>query len=147
MALDKVTYATDEPNLRLDQWPATTQSSRAAGLSNRMRTVVGLFKQKDYLVVFDSPPIDLFTDAAVLSSYADGTLLVVDATRSRRRVVQRARETLARAGANTLGAVLNRVSVGSTSIYGDYRGFLGHHAARSTSQAPMNEGTHERSAG
>ena len=60
------------------------------------------------------------TDAAVLSSFIDGTLLVIDATRSRRRLVRRAQETLARAGANTLGVVLNRVGGKADLAYGGY---------------------------
>ena len=64
----------------------------------------------------------MVTDAAVLSSFTDGTLIVIDATRSRRRLVVRAQEALARAGANTLGAVLNRVAGKTDLAYGGYYG-------------------------
>jgi Mrp family chromosome partitioning ATPase len=48
----------------------------------------------------------------------DGTLLVIDAGRSRRRIVRAARETLTRAGANVVGAVLNRTRAPAHLDYG-----------------------------
>ena len=60
------------------------------------------------------------TDSAMLSSYIDGTVLVVDAARSRRGPVKLARDNLAHAGANVLGAVLNQVPTGSDLVYGPY---------------------------
>ena len=57
-----------------------------------MQAVVGLLKESADLVVFDSPPLQAVTDSALLSSFLDGTLLVVDAGRSRRRAVRSATE-------------------------------------------------------
>jgi hypothetical protein len=66
------------------------------------------------------------TDAAVLSSFVDGTLLVIDAKRSHRKFVALARESLAHAGGHTLGAVLNRVEGSADLAYDGYYG-LGSH--------------------
>jgi Mrp family chromosome partitioning ATPase len=55
-----------------------------------------------------------------LSSFVDGTLLVVDAHRGRRRVVRAAAETLERARANVLGVVLNGVPADEKSDYASY---------------------------
>jgi len=63
-------------------------------------------------------------DPAVLSSFADGTLLVVDASRTHRRDVLRGRDTLSRAGANVLGVVLNRVPARRRDRLPGYRAFL-----------------------
>ena len=60
------------------------------------------------LIIVDCPPIMRAPDSAVLCGLADGTILVVEADRTRVPVVQRARETLATAGANILGVVLNK---------------------------------------
>jgi non-specific protein-tyrosine kinase len=71
------------------------------------------------VVVLDSPPLEVVTDAAVLASHVDGTLLVVQAARSRRGAVKAARETLARASARVVGAALNRVAnAPSAYMYG-----------------------------
>jgi Mrp family chromosome partitioning ATPase len=60
------------------------------------------------LIIVDCPPIMRAPDSAVLCSLADGTILVVEADRTRVPVVQRARETLAAGGAKILGVVLNK---------------------------------------
>jgi len=75
-------------------------------------------------VIFDSPPLQVVTDASVLSSFLDGTILVIDAGHSRRRPLRQAREALARADATVFGAVINRVSKGAPSNYSTYYGDL-----------------------
>ena len=122
VSLDIVAHPTEQANLRiLTTGPLPPNPAELLG-SNRMQAVVGLLRQGADLVIFDSPPLQVVTDAAVLSSFVDGTLLVIDAGRSRRRVVRVARETLTRAGAHTLGAVLNRAPARTQSAYGEYYG-------------------------
>lgn len=65
-------------------------------------------KSQFTLVIVDCPPIMRAPDSAVLCGLADGTILVVEADRTRVPVVQRARETLTAGGANILGVVLNK---------------------------------------
>ena len=78
--------------------------------SPRMRSILaGLAKEVD-LVVLDSPPLQAVTDAAILASISDGTILVVAAGKTRRALAVRAVETLSRVGARTLGTVLNGVN-------------------------------------
>ena len=60
------------------------------------------------LIIVDCPPIMRAPDSAVLCALADGTILIVEADRTRVPVVQRARETLTASGANILGVVLNK---------------------------------------
>jgi Mrp family chromosome partitioning ATPase len=89
-----------------------------------MRVVLESLKGSADILIFDSPPIQAFTDSAILSSFLDGTLLVIDAGHSRRGSVRQGREALAKAGANVLGVVLNRVPARGRAdlaqYYGDY---------------------------
>src|SRR5450759_4341358 len=87
-----------------------------------MRVILDRFKAGGDLVIFDSPPLQPVADPAILSSVVDGTLLVIDAGRSRRGVVRQGREALAKAGANVLGAVVNRVRDRAHAGYQDYFG-------------------------
>ena len=122
VSLDSVAHPTEQANLRiLTTGPLPPNPAELLG-SQRMQAVLGRLRQSADLVIFDSPPLQAVTDAAVLSSFVDGTLLVIDAGRSRRRVVRVARETLTRAGASTLGAVLNRVPARTQYTYGGYYG-------------------------
>lgn len=107
-AVETVAHQTDEPNLRvLTAGPLPPNPAELLG-SQRMRMVLDRLLATTDLVVFDAPPLQAVADAAVLSSFLDGTLIVIDAGRSRRRSVRAACEALARANATVLGAVLNR---------------------------------------
>lgn len=122
VGLDTILQTTEQDNLRiLTTGPLPPNPAELLG-SHRMRTIMERLTAESELVIVDSPPLRAVTDAAILSSFLDGTLLVVDAGRSRRRALRLAKETLDRAGAKVLGAVLNRVAVGAGSEYGAYYG-------------------------
>jgi len=71
-------------------------------------------------VVIDSPPSLAATDAAILATLADGTILVVDSGGTKSGVVVRARETLDRVEARVLGVVLNKVPQNLAHPYYEY---------------------------
>ena len=54
-----------------------------------MRGVLERLALEAELIILDSPPLLAVTDSAVLSAMVDGTLLVIDSGRSRRRAVRR----------------------------------------------------------
>jgi len=84
----------------------------------RMEAIIESLCQEADVVLFDSPPVLAVTDASVLAARVGGTLLVIDAGRTRTDECRKALEALSRVGANLLGVVLNRVaSNGSSSYY------------------------------
>jgi len=85
--------------------------------SQKMTDLIENLKEEADVVLLDSPPSLPVTDAAVLSSKTDGTLLVTDAGTTRRGAARRAKEDLMRVGANILGVVLNKFSVRGASSY------------------------------
>ena len=132
--LEVLSQATEEDNLRvLTTGPLPPNPAELLG-SHRMQAVVGLLTESADLVIFDSPPLQAVSDSALLSSSADGTLLVVDAGRSRGRAVRSAAEILTRAGANVLGVVLNRTPA---KAHSDYVGYYGeNYGAKGRVRAP-----------
>jgi non-specific protein-tyrosine kinase len=125
ISVEAVAIATEQDNLRVvTTGPLPPNPAELLG-SKRMRTVVQRLEQAADLVIFDSPPLLAVTDAAVMGSYLDGTLFVIDAAKGRRRLVRMGREALARSGAKTLGAVLNRVPAVTRFGYGGYYGHVG----------------------
>jgi len=73
------------------------------------------------LVLIDSPPVLPVTDAAVLSKYADGALIVVAAGQTKRMELQRAAEKLGQVNVAVVGVVLNEVT--RQSGYGSGYGY------------------------
>ena len=64
----------------------------------------------DYVII-DTPPLLAATDAQILASIADATLLVVDIKKSKRRQVIEAKRRLDHVGAKLLGVVMNKVDL------------------------------------
>jgi non-specific protein-tyrosine kinase len=85
--------------------------------SERMKELIEELKNRADLVLFDSPPALVVTDAAILGTRIDGVILVNDAGRTRTNEARRAAEELRRVNANLLGVVLNRLSMGSGGYY------------------------------
>jgi non-specific protein-tyrosine kinase len=69
------------------------------------------------VIIFDSPPLLTVTDAAILATKVDGTVLVVDSGTTRRDAVRKSIESLQQVGARTLGITLNRVGSRSDGYY------------------------------
>jgi succinoglycan biosynthesis transport protein ExoP len=131
VSVDDVAQATEEERLRIvATGPLPPNPAELLG-SHRMQTILERLTAAADLVVVDSPPLQAVADAAILASITDGTLLVIDAGRTRRVAAGRGREALAKSGARVLGAALNRLSQRARSdyVYYDYYGAYGAEAA------------------
>ena len=106
--------APDAPSIRPTQVPGLSvltsgqATPNAADLlsSGRMDAVLKQLANMCDIVLVCAPPLTAYSDAAVLASKVDGTLLAVRAGKTRRDEAQKAKDTLARAHARLLGAVL-----------------------------------------
>lgn len=80
-------------------------------------------------IIVDSPPVMSVTDAQIVATACDVSLLVLRAEKSTRSVSLQARDALFSVGANLLGAVVNGVKkkgrYGSYGVYGRRHGVYG----------------------
>lgn len=97
---------TDIPNLQLLTTGERPPNPADLLSSQRMQEIIGVLKARATYVLFDSPPVLLVTDAALLGVKVDGALLVVRTGKTRRDESSRARDTLERVNVRVLGAVL-----------------------------------------
>ena len=81
--------------------------------SNRMKTVIDELKEKYDYVLIDTPPVLPVTDSSVISSIADGTILLTAWNQITPAMAKEAKRRLEQAGAKILGVVLNKVEVAS----------------------------------
>lgn len=77
--------------------------------SKAMGRLLEELKSKYDIIILDSAPLQVVTDAQILSTKVDGTILVVRAEKTKRDSVQQAKALLDKVGANILGTVLNGV--------------------------------------
>ena len=75
--------------------------------SPRMDQVLAEARQLFDVVIFDMPPVVAVTDAQIMSSKTDGTLLVVRENTSRKESLTKAKELLEMVQARVLGVVYN----------------------------------------
>lgn len=78
--------------------------------SRRMKEIIIELAAVADVVIYDSPPAVLVPDAAILSKRVDGVVLIIEAGKTRRNIVQQGIFNLQQARANLYGAVLNRIS-------------------------------------
>jgi len=85
--------------------PAETLGSEA------MQRLIGQLRDSYDYVVIDGPPVLLASEAKILAKYVDGTILVFNATATRRGTGIRTLSELKQVNANILGCVLLRVRI------------------------------------
>jgi len=93
--------------------------------SQKMEEVLDRLRTDFDMVVVDSPPVIAVTDAAILSTKVDGTILVVSSGHTNRDALSRAQTLLDSVKSSMLGALLNGVNV--EGMYGSYYYYYYHH--------------------
>lgn len=76
--------------------------------STKMYHLIEKLKEANFhSIIFDTPPIGLITDAAILSSMTDGTILIIESGKTTRNDAQKAIEAIKKVGGEIIGTVLN----------------------------------------
>lgn len=79
-------------------------------------------KEKYDLIIFDAPPVLSVSDAQVLASKCDATILVISSGSTEKVNVIKAKEVLQASYANILGTILNNYKIGKNHYYYQYYG-------------------------
>ena len=105
--------------------PSGILPADAAGILNsrRMSELIADVKNRFDLVLIDSPPILGVSDASVLASEVDLTMIVIQHRKLPRNMLMRVKQAIENVGGNLLGVVLNNVDVRSDSQYQYYTSY------------------------
>jgi capsular exopolysaccharide synthesis family protein len=128
IALEDVILQTPVDNLYF--MPSGILPADAAGILNsrRMSELLQDVKQRFDLVLVDSPPILGVSDAAVLASEVDLTMVVVQHRKLPRNMLMRVKQAVENVGGQVIGVVLNNVDVRSDSQYQYYTSYYTYYA-------------------
>jgi capsular exopolysaccharide synthesis family protein len=123
--LDKALF-THESLSNLFLLPSGTPPPNPADLigSKRFDTLLEEVKSKYDLVIVDSPPVLMVTDAVILSTKVDGTIIVVRSQKTTRPVLKRTVDVLSHSYGRKLGFVVNGMDTKSVEYYYSY-GYYG----------------------
>jgi capsular exopolysaccharide synthesis family protein len=101
--------------------------------SQRMQDLIAQFREQFDFVIFDCPPILPVTDAAILASKTDGTLMVYRVGKIARSALKRAKVLLENVRGRVLGVVLTGLKAETSPDYEElqyYRYAYGHEPGR-----------------
>ncbi|MDA0765969.1 MAG: polysaccharide biosynthesis tyrosine autokinase [Verrucomicrobia bacterium] len=110
--------------------PSGILPADAAGILNsrRMSELIQDVKQRFDLILIDSPPILGVSDASVLASEVDLTMIVVQHRKLPRNMLLRVKQAVENVGGHVIGVVLNNVDVRSDSQYQYYTSYYTYYA-------------------
>ena len=130
MRLDDVIVRTSVENLSL--LPSGVLPSDAVGILNsqRMADMIAELKTRYDIVFFDSPPMLGVSDASVLASEVDQTIIVVQHRRFPRAMLTRVKQAIIGVGGTVLGVVLNNVDLKHDQNYYYYTNYYGYYQPR-----------------
>jgi capsular exopolysaccharide synthesis family protein len=136
LMLEDVILQTPVDNLYF--MPSGILPADAAGILNsrRMSELIQDVKQRFDLVLVDSPPILGVSDASVLASEVDLTMIVVQHRKLPRNMLMRVKQAVENVGGHVIGVVLNNVDVRSDSQYQYYTSYYTYYAPAESQPMP-----------
>lgn len=134
---DEVIKQTDIPNLFVLPCGPLPPNPAELLMSHRFETVLAELTKRFDRVILDSPPLQLVTDAVVLSKQADGVILVVHADKTLRDDAKRAARHIRHVNGTIFGTIVNAIDDSrSTYYYGKYGTYYSYSEKSAEPQAP-----------
>ena len=112
--------------------PSGVLPSDAVGILNsqRMSDMIAELKLRYDIIFFDSPPMLGVSDASVLASEVDQTVIAVQHRRFPRAMLTRVKQAILGVGGTVLGVVLNNVDLKHDQNYYYYTSYYGYYHPR-----------------
>ena len=122
-SLEEVIQTTSIPTLHF--MPSGKLPSSSLGVLNsaQMREFIQTAKARYDFVFFDSPPIMGVSDASILASEVEMSLLVIQYRKYPQVMTVRAKQMVEKVGGLLLGVVLNNINISQDSYYYYYSGY------------------------
>ena len=118
--LEQAVVATSQENMSfLDAEPHIPNPADIIA-SKRFARLVGILENSYDYVMFDTPPVGAFVDAAVLATLTDATALVVRENFTKRDEIVHAYDQLKKAEVNIIGVIMNGCNTETSEYYYAY---------------------------
>ena len=118
VSIEEIERKTSFENLTLITCGTVPTNPAELIASKHMQSYLNSMRPKFDYIIIDSPPLATVTDAELLSSYADGTVLVSLANKTRLDLLINTIETLNKINDTFIGVILNNFDYQAT--YGSY---------------------------
>jgi capsular exopolysaccharide synthesis family protein len=118
VTIEEAVRETSFPNLHIMTCGTIPTNPAELIASKHMQTFLNMMKPKYDYILIDSPPLATVTDAELLSSYVDGTVVVSLASKTRLDLLVNTIDTLNKINDTFIGVILNNFDYQAT--YGSY---------------------------
>ena len=124
LPVEQCVYQVADSNLYVMQSGRVPPNPLELLSSPRLAQAIEKLKEEFEVIVIDSPPVQLVSDAVMLAQLATSVLFVVRADSTPYPISRHALSRLHRADAPVLGAVLNQIDLEKAdNYYGEYSGY------------------------
>ena len=118
--IQEVINETKEPNLYvITSGPIPPNPSELLG-TTKMKDILEELKNTFDIILIDTPPILSVTDAQILSSLAQGTIIITAYGKLEKKLLLNAKEDIEKVGGKILGVVINKIPDKSKGHYSNY---------------------------
>lgn len=111
---------TEIPNLNIISAGTNPPNPSELVSSGKMKNFIESLKETYDYIILDTPPVVIVTDAQLLSTYADGCIIVVASAEVEKGEAVKAKELLEKVNARILGVVLNKIDIKRKDYSGYY---------------------------
>lgn len=118
---DQVLFETNIPGLQIVPSGAIPPNPSELLSSKQLDKFMKDMEQYFDIVIFDGPPVLLVTDSQILANKCDGTILVVNAGKVDKEVVEKVKTTIYSSHGNLLGVILNNYNYPKNHYYTYYK--------------------------
>lgn len=133
LSLDEVVQKTEVPNLFLVSCGESVINSSQLLSSPKMEEFIRITKERFEIVVYDTPPVMLISDAAILISQLDAVLLVVRSEVTHLKILQKSLSLIKDSRTPLMGVVLNGISSRDNHQYNKYYQYYQYYQPKSKS--------------
>lgn len=134
--LKDVVFQTGHDNLyMLPSGPIPVDPSGLIG-SHRMQKLISEVSRRFDIVLIDSPPVLGVSDASLLVSRADATLLVLQPRKMPIKALLRAKSLVQNAGGQIMGLVMNNVDISGDTQYQYYTTYYSYYSKGDSRKEP-----------
>ena len=139
VSLDEIIRETQFENLSLITCGTIPTNPAELIASKHMQNFLNSIKPKYDYVITDSPPLATVTDAELLSSYSDGTVVVTLANKTRLDLLINTIDTLNKINDTFIGVILNNFDYQAT--YGSYYKYYYYYYGSEKGKSQKGEGS------
>lgn len=105
---DEINTVSRRPNLRVISSGHLPPNPAELLSTNKLKLALDHFKKESDMIILDTPPTHLVTDAAILGAQVDGVIIIARLGKTNRHLLKKIKNTLSKSGVKIVGVVLNK---------------------------------------